>query len=373
MRGKCYACLLSLLLLLLLLATPTCGIVYTPVTDHVAGPESDYPWPLTEDEPRSPALEDDLPGASARPGHPLTHQLAEKVWSRLAALAQSAHLPQPRLGLAQPLDPLHSASTLKYLHEGDLLRLRLLLDEVTLEGLNSLSVQEVSFKGADSEEDEFPPAFRRHTPGQVRDWLKDDLVMHHKAFPSDWNIEQAEESPTMSSTGVEEQREVKRGRGSKKRPRGQKKRPRPPATAEGVVRVAFTQVRVRAKYQVRGSAGGFLTFRENGDLDLTAPTIFLTTRLNLTLPHPPSHRRRTQRHARVKVLWLRSDVTISTTTLLLQPEAYPPEWVRQQVQTKLEELSSDLSHGHGAVRLLLRRWGKLLKKLIQRTARAITK
>ncbi|ROT78159.1 hypothetical protein C7M84_003122 [Penaeus vannamei] len=150
---------------------------------------------------------------------------------------------------------------------------------------------------------------------------------------------------------------------------------RPPVTSEGLVRVAFKQVKVKATYQVRGSAGGFFTFREGGDLTLAVPTVFLTSRLNVTLPgfSDSSRRRLIPRHGRVKVLWVHSDVSIANTKLTLEPGAYPPEWVRQQVQTKLEELSSDLSHGHGAVRLLLRRWGKLLKRLVHRTARSLVK
>ncbi|KAK8752960.1 hypothetical protein OTU49_008409 [Cherax quadricarinatus] len=298
---------------------------------------------------------------------PVTHDLAHKVWSRLAALGSSAHLPQPRLGMSQPLEPLHSSSTLKYLHEGDLLRLRLLLDNLTLEGLSSLSVQEVSFEVSGRE------VLQQQTPtaALIKDWNMDHLIQD-QPYTGDWN-RQTEDIPSGAPSGRRGHKHGRKNtRGGKKSSRGQK--PRPPDTTEGVIRVAFTQVRVRAKYQVRGSAGGFLTFRESGDLTLTAPTIFLTTRLNLTLPHHTSstHRRSTQRHGRVKVLWMKNEVSISSTNLLLQPAAYPPEWVRQQVQSKLEELSSDLSHGHGAVRLLLRRWGKLLKKLIQRTARAIT-
>lgn len=56
---------------------------------------------------------------------------------------------------------------------------------------------------------------------------------------------------------------------------------------EGVVRVAFREVQVRAKYQVRGSARGFLTFKESGDLVLSSPTVFLISRLTLSIPPPP--------------------------------------------------------------------------------------
>ncbi|KAG7173057.1 hypothetical protein Hamer_G008579 [Homarus americanus] len=212
--------------------------------------------------------------------------------------------------------------------------------------------------------------------GQVNDWYRDH-DLKDEPYSDAWNegdSEVEEDMPPLSparekdSDGGRNGR--RRGGSSRMRPRG--RRPRPPTTTEGVIRVAFSQVTVKAKYQVRGSAGGFLTFRESGDLTLTAPTVFLTTRLNVTLPQPStSHRRRTQRHGRVKVLWLKSDVSIASTTLNLHPGAYPPEWVRQQVQSKLEELSSDLSQGHGAVRLLLRRWGKMLKKLIHRTARSV--
>lgn len=48
-------------------------------------------------------------------------------------------------------------------------------------------------------------------------------------------------------------------------------------------------------------------------------------------------------------------------------------WLLSLMLQQLEELSSDLSHGHGAVRLLLRRWGKLLKRLVHRTARSLVK
>lgn len=77
---------------------------------------------------------------------PLEEELSQRTRLQLEALARSAHLPQPRFGLDTPLDPLASSSTLKYVHEGELLKLRLLLDNLTLEGLGSLSVQEVSLR-----------------------------------------------------------------------------------------------------------------------------------------------------------------------------------------------------------------------------------
>ncbi|ROT65910.1 hypothetical protein C7M84_016108 [Penaeus vannamei] len=74
---------------------------------------------------------------------PTVQDLAEAPSRRLSSLAKSAHRPcRPRSPVA--LDPLRSSSTLKYVHEGDLLRLRLVLDNVTLEGFKSMTVQEVS-------------------------------------------------------------------------------------------------------------------------------------------------------------------------------------------------------------------------------------
>ncbi|XP_071544063.1 uncharacterized protein [Panulirus ornatus] len=397
--GRMKACgrLASFLLLLLLyVATPTCALLHTQLTGlpatQVTGPRAvpevgpPPTWPSGEDlvipagEYGASAAAQDSPDDNIRISttRPTTEDLAERVWTRLAALARTAHLPQPRLGLNLPLDPLHSSSTLKYVHEGELLRLRLLLDNLTLEGLKSLSVQEVSFQRPPGDADAF--AFTHHQqggpPGQVRDWYRGH-DLRDEPPRGDWGMEESAEDeawpplPTARQEGVGG---AGAGGGDERRRRSRGRRPRPPATSEGVIRVAFTQVTVRATYQVRGSAGGFFTFRESGDLTLTAPTVFLTSRVNVTLPSPrQAERRRTPRHGRVKVLWLKSDVSVAAPRLTLQPAAYPPEWVRQQVQTKLEELSSDLSHGHGAVRLLLRRWGKLLKKLIHRTARAITK
>ncbi|XP_050695703.1 uncharacterized protein LOC126985190, partial [Eriocheir sinensis] len=219
--------------------------------------------------------------------------------------------------------------------------LRLLLDNLTLEGLSSLSVQEVTFqRGPDGGED-------------AED--EDDLGHAHTHEDID---------------GDPQTHAIQHGRRNGRRV----------ASSRGLVRAAFSQVVVRARYQVRGSAGGFLTFRESGNLTLTAPTVFLTSRLGLILPPPtpplssPQRKVKTphRRHGgRVKIVRVRSEISTVPTTLTLQPAAHPPQWVRQQVQTKLEELSGDLSHGHGAVRLLLHRWGKLLKRLIHRTARAI--
>lgn len=84
------------------------------------------------------------PGEEGQTRVPLEKELSERTREQLEVLARSAHLAQPRFGLDTPLDPLASSSTLKYVHEGELLKLRLLLDNLTLEGLSSLSVQEVS-------------------------------------------------------------------------------------------------------------------------------------------------------------------------------------------------------------------------------------
>lgn len=84
------------------------------------------------------------PGEEGQTRVPLEEELSERTREQLEVLARSSHLAQPRFGLDTPLDPLASSSTLKYVHEGELLKLRLLLDNLTLEGLSSLSVQEVS-------------------------------------------------------------------------------------------------------------------------------------------------------------------------------------------------------------------------------------
>lgn len=281
------------------------------------------------------------PEKDEMPPVPLELELSQRTRAQLDTLSSSAHLAQPRFGLDTPLDPLVSSSNLKYVHEGDLLKLRLLLDNLTLEGLSSLSVQEVTFqRGSGDEEEEEEDELGRVSGGDRTDVTED--------------------SHTTSGRH--------RGRRNGRRT----------ASSKGLVRAAFSQVVVRARYQVRGSAAGFLTFREDGNLTLTAPTVFLTSRLSLILPPPPpmSPPRPTaaphRRHGgRVKVVRVRSEVSTGPTTLILQPAEHPPNWVRQQVQTKLEELSGDLSHGHGAVRRLLHLWGKLLKRLIHRTARAI--
>ena len=58
-------------------------------------------------------------------------------------MAESSNKPHPRLGLTQPLKHLSGGGPLKYLHEGDLLRLRLTLENISLYGLETLAVQEV--------------------------------------------------------------------------------------------------------------------------------------------------------------------------------------------------------------------------------------
>ncbi|KAK3855353.1 hypothetical protein Pcinc_038238 [Petrolisthes cinctipes] len=252
-------------------------------------------------------------------------ELARRVEARLTHFAHTTHMPHPRLGLDYPLDPLNSSSTLRYKHEGDLLQLRLVLENVTLVGLSSLSVQEVNFV-----------AGRGGTTGQT-DWdgVAGEGEEHHRG-------------PGGGGRGL---------------------------VREGVVRVAFREVQVRAKYQVRGSARGFLTFKESGDLILSSPTVFLISHLTLSLPPPPppsgsTLQRRRHGGSRVKVVRVRTEV-LAPSSLTLQPTTSPPKWVRQQVQTKLFELTRDLSHGHGAVRLLLRRWGRALKRLTHRTARTM--
>ncbi|XP_042871831.1 uncharacterized protein LOC122253096 isoform X2 [Penaeus japonicus] len=316
---------------------------------------------------------------------PTVQDLAEATSRRLSSLAKSAHRPLPRLGLPVALDPLRSSSTLKYVHEGDLLRLRLVLDNVTLEGFKSMTVQEVSFNlhPDDMYDDLFAGVSRGHQEAapadavggedHVDDWY-DDEPPDEKEPSWDDDLYRYERWEKLAMQDPEAAEGADATRGADRR-KGRERKQRPPVTSEGLVRVAFKQVKVRATYQVRGSAGGFFTFREGGDLTLAVPTVFLTSRLNVTLPgfSDSSRRRVMPRHGRVKVLWVHSDVSIASTKLTLEPGAYPPEWVRQQVQTKLEELSSDLSHGHGAVRLLLRRWGKLLKRLVHRTARSLVK
>lgn len=320
---------------------------------------------------------------------PTVQDLAEATSRRLSSLAKSAHRPLPRLGLPVALDPLRSSSTLKYVHEGDLLRLRLVLDNVTLEGFKSMTVQEVSFNlhPDDLYDDMFTGVSRGHHAGgqagaedgedHVADWYDDDDEAADEEEPAwDDDLYRYERWEKLAMQDPEAGEGGGAARGGGERRQGRERKQRPPVTSEGLVRVAFKQVKVKATYQVRGSAGGFFTFREGGDLTLAVPTVFLTSRLNVTLPgFSDSSRRRLipSRHGRVKVLWVHSDVSIANTKLTLEPGAYPPEWVRQQVQTKLEELSSDLSHGHGAVRLLLRRWGKLLKRLVHRTARSLVK
>ncbi|KAK8395538.1 hypothetical protein O3P69_005564 [Scylla paramamosain] len=245
---------------------------------------------------------------------PIEIELSQRTRAQLDTLSRSAHLAQPRFGLETPLDPLSSSSSLKYVHEGDLLKLRLVLDNLTLAGLSSLSVQEVTFQRGPAEEEA-----SRH-----------DLA---------------------------------EGGGRHGRRNGRRA-----ASSSGLVRAAFSQVVVRAKYQVRGSAGGFLTFRESGNLTLTAPNCVS----HLT---PCSHPAAATASVTATLCCYTTQASRGKgegpTTLTIQPAAHPPKWVRQQVQTKLEELSKDLSRGHGAVRRLLHLWGKLLKRLIHRTARAI--
>ncbi|KAF2358267.1 hypothetical protein FHG87_010977 [Trinorchestia longiramus] len=71
--------------------------------------------------------------------------LCARVSSGLSALAQTAHRTHTKLGLKAPLEPLYGVAPLKYVHEGDVLKLRLLLDNITLTGFSSMTVQEVKF------------------------------------------------------------------------------------------------------------------------------------------------------------------------------------------------------------------------------------
>lgn len=70
--------------------------------------------------------------------------LAAILKESLIALGRNASRPQPKLGLNLPIEPLYAVAPLRYLHEGDLLKLRLQLNNVSLEGLSSLTLQEVS-------------------------------------------------------------------------------------------------------------------------------------------------------------------------------------------------------------------------------------
>ncbi|CAL4093228.1 unnamed protein product [Meganyctiphanes norvegica] len=323
-----------------------------------------------------------LPGGDVRP------LLESSVRRNIEAVVKAAGVPQPRLGIPVTLDPLIANSQLKYVHEGDLLRLRLVLDNVTLEGFKTLTVQEVSFGEPVSPDDnhamaDLPPGLspehrhhhrkhRRHARNNYYDTHEDDDDddVQYADYEENWNAYKYEdwETLSMARAPLNEDDEGKH-------PSSLYTGVHTPSTSTGVIRVAFRSLVVRAQYVVRGSAGGFLTFREGGDLTLTLPKVFLTSRVNLTLP---DHRNNEgywtmpSRHGRVRVLWARSDMSTAKPELLLQPRVYPPEWVRQQVQSKLEELSSDLNHGHGSVRHLLRRWGKLLKRIIHRAARELT-
>ena len=51
----------------------------------------------------------------------------------------------------------------------------------------------------------------------------------------------------------------------------------------GLIRISFRDVTMKSEYTVKGSAGGVFTFKESGDLDLVAPTVFLTSKLNITM------------------------------------------------------------------------------------------
>ncbi|MPD03479.1 hypothetical protein E2C01_099119 [Portunus trituberculatus] len=102
-------------------------------SEHVQPLESDH-WRSIDT--LSPRQEEE------RPLVPIEIELSQRTRAQLDTLSRSAHLAQPRFGLETPLDPLSSSSSLKYVHEGDLLKLRLVLDNLTLAGLSSLSVQE---------------------------------------------------------------------------------------------------------------------------------------------------------------------------------------------------------------------------------------
>ena len=62
---------------------------------------------------------------------------------------------------------------------------------------------------------------------------------------------------------------------------------------EGVVRVAFTGLRMTSTYLIRGSAGDVFNFRERGSFNLSSPAVYLVSRVRLLLP--AVHARHTRR------------------------------------------------------------------------------
>ena len=85
--------------------------------------------------------------------------LCARISEALSALAQSANRSHSEFGLKTPLEPLYGAAPLKYVHEGDLLTLRLLLDNITLTGFTSMTVQEVRTYQHDCTGDKDLPAW----------------------------------------------------------------------------------------------------------------------------------------------------------------------------------------------------------------------
>ena len=69
----------------------------------------------------------------------------------------------------------------------------------------------------------------------------------------------------------------------------------PARSLEGVIRVAFTGLRMTSTYLIRGSAGDVFKFREQGTFELSSPAVYLVSRLRMVLPTGQSRHTRRSR------------------------------------------------------------------------------
>ena len=69
----------------------------------------------------------------------------------------------------------------------------------------------------------------------------------------------------------------------------------PARSLEGVIRVAFNNLRMTSTYLIRGSAGDVFKFREQGTFELSSPAVYLVSRLRMVLPSGQSRHTRRNR------------------------------------------------------------------------------
>ncbi|XP_076036677.1 uncharacterized protein LOC143022398 [Oratosquilla oratoria] len=359
----------------------------------------------------------------------VVEELRVSLKHHLEELAHESHHPQPQFGIHFTLDPFTSTSSptsyptvsspsssspsptssvkakssvsdgsitgsgrsmLKYVHEGDMLTLKLKLRNISLHGVRTLVVKRVGLttpSGIDYDElalyamrlgHNSPPDYEETDEEMDLEITEDDhFAVEDNPMGVDTDQDYDERTSFLLAYGDMDDKFPKNYDyyGGYDYYYGDY----PAATStdsdetlrlEGFVEVNLAPVRAEAVYTVRGNAGGYLAFTERGDLELRTPSLTLTSYFNLTFPevqptNPWRNAKRKSGRGSVLVQGLRTEVDMAGCVLQLTPRQRPPEWVHVQLQNKLQELADEVEQGRGPVPRLVLGWSRLLKRLIK--------